>query len=762
MFKRLLLKIEGIVQGVGFRPFVYRQASLLGLKGWVSNNSAGVYIDVEGESSNLYEFIDKLKYDKPFLCRIENIAIEEKTAVNYRSFKIKRSEDKYNKTTLISPDIGICEKCIEDITNPSSKRYKYPFASCTNCGPRFSILKAIPYDRKNTTMNKFKLCSACDKEYNDYNNRRFYAETNSCKICGPHIWIENHNGVKIEVDDELNWTRKKLKEGKIFAIKGLGGFQLVCDAENEEAIKKLRQKKNRQHKPFAVMVKDIETAKKYCSVNYKEEKLLKSKVKPIVILNRSNYNKIPKVIAPYQKTLGVMLPYTPLHYLLFSDDIEVLIMTSANAHGLPLEYKNESAIDKLGNIADYFLQHNRDINVPIDDSIVRVVNGQECVIRRARGYTPNPIKSDNVREILACGSNMKNTFCIAKNNFMFLSQYNGDLENVETIDRYINNIRHFEKIFKFTPGYIACDMHPNYLSIIYDNYSKLPKIEVQHHHAHIVSCLTENKVKGKVIGIAYDGTGYGTDKKVWGGEFFICDTKKFIRLAHLKYVKMPGAEMAIRENWRMAVAYIYSVFESGKYNEKHLLKTIMKLYGEKAIKLIDIIKANINCPETSSMGRLFDAAASLIGVRDNITYEGQAASELEAVIELKCKQYYEYDIRFKDDNYIIEGDKVIKGIIQDKISGVTMGEMSSKFHNTVVEFSKDVCKLLRKKTAINQVALSGGVFQNSYLLKNLVDSLKKEAFIVYTNKEIPTNDGGIALGQIIVANEILNNREGIK
>jgi len=759
--KRLFLKVEGIVQGVGFRPFVYNEALSLNLKGWINNNSQGVHIDIEGEEEKLNNFIEKLKYKPPLLAKIENIIVEERKTVNYNSFEIKESEINNKKITLISPDMAICEECIQDITNPLNKKYMYPFTSCTNCGPRFSIIKSIPYDRDKTTMKKFNMCEECNREYTDPTNRRFHAQPNACRACGPHIWIEDSTGTKIEIENVIDWTRQKLKEGKIFAIKGLGGFNLVCDATNEDAVKMLRIRKNRPHKPFSVMSGNIETVKKYCDVTLEEEKILTGCIKPIVILDQANGYDLPKCIAPHQKTLGVMLPYTPLHHLLFGNDMEVLIMTSANGNGLPLEYKNESAVEKLGNVADYFLQHNRDIHAPVDDSVVKVIDNEIHMIRRARGYVPEPIKKDNIREILACGSNMKNTFCIAKENFIFLSQHNGNLENVETIEYYKNNIEHFKNIFNFAPKYIACDMHPNYTSSEYAYKSSLPRIEVQHHHAHIVSCLAENNVNRKVIGIAYDGTGYGTDGKMWGGEFLICDNKEFTRLGHLNYVKMPGGEMSVKEPWRMAVSHVYNAFKSNNRNgystDKQLREILTKLYGNKAINLIAIIKADINCPETSSMGRFFDAAASLIGLRDSVTYEGQAAIELEAAASQKSLDFYDYDV-VQENGYVVKSEKIIMGIIKDKLLDEQDSIISDKFHNTIIKFSKDICKLIRRDVGINEVVLGGGVFQNSYLLKNLTNELKNEEFVVYTNKLIPANDGGVALGQIVIANEILNNK----
>ncbi|MDS0527531.1 carbamoyltransferase HypF [Clostridium sp. SHJSY1] len=759
--KRFILRVEGIVQGIGFRPFVYNIAIHNDIKGWINNNSEGVFIDIEGEDEKVHIFLQELKNEAPSLAKIEKLIIKEEKLKYYTRFEIKKSQIYKGKITLVSPDIATCEECIQEIKNPTNKRYKYPFTNCTNCGPRFSIIKDIPYDRDKTTMEEFKMCMECEEEYKNPLNRRFHAQPNACKECGPKLWIEDTNGVKVSVYDEIEWTRKKLKEGKIFAIKGLGGFHLVCDAADENAIRILRDRKKRPHKPFAVMMKNIEATKKYCKVSFKEEEVLTGSKRPIVILEQLANNNLSELIAPHQKTLGVMLPYTPLHHLLFEDNVEALIMTSANVYGLPLEYKNKDAIKNLGSIADYFLQHDRDIYVPIDDSVVKIVNDDIYMIRRARGYVPEPILIENMKSIFACGSNMKNTFCISKENFLFLSQHNGDLENVETIEHYENNIEHFKNIFSFKPDYIAIDMHPNYTSNKFAQKYNLPVIEVQHHHAHIVSSLAESGVNRKVIGIAFDGTGYGTDGKLWGGEFLLCDNKEFERLGHLEYIKMPGGEKAIKEPWRMGVSYIYETFKSGKWNScnnlEQLQKVLVNIYGKQSINLLPIIDAQINCPETSSMGRLFDGVSSIIGLNHVITYEGQAAIELESLIKNEgYKKSYNYNINI-DKGYVVEPYEIILGIMKDKVRNISDGVIATKFHNTIIKFAKEICNLIRKDRGINEVALSGGVFQNKYLLNGLIEELKSSQFIVYTNKLIPSNDGGIALGQIIIANEILND-----
>ncbi len=766
--RRVFIKVLGIVQGVGFRPFVYNLAASLNLNGWVNNNSEGVYIDLEGQSYDIDKFLTELKDNPPPLSRIENIITEELTPADYAEFIIKESERDENNITLISPDIATCNECREDILNPNNRRYGYPFTNCTNCGPRFSIIKSIPYDRDKTTMKKFKMCCLCLSEYKDPSNRRFHAQPNACDECGPHIWVTDSTGSEININYELNiprslntlkWVVKKLKEGKVFAIKGLTGFHLCCDAYNEEAVKLLRERKHRPHKPFAVMAKNLDIVKKYCHVNTSEESLLTGIKKPIVLLSQRQDYSLTEVIAPNQKTLGVMLPYTPLHELLFNEGMDIMIMTSANFYSLPLEFNNDSAVKNLSSIVDYFLFHNRDIYIPVDDSVVKVINDEEMIIRRARGYAPDPFKYEDIEEILACGPNMKNTFSIGKENFIFMSQHNGDLENLETIEHYRRNIEHFKNIFSFHPKYLAFDLHPDYASTMYSEDYDIPKIGIQHHHAHIASCLAENKIKSKVIGIAFDGTGYGTDGTLWGGEFFICDTLDFKRLAHLDYIKMPGGEMAIKEPWRMGASYVHEAYKRHPNNElkkNYELNALIKiLFADKGLNLIKILDSSLNNIKTSSMGRLFDAVSSIIGINQAVTYEGQASIELENIINKTVTGYYPYNIVYEDESCIIEPYETILSIIKDKINNVENSEISAKFHNTIVEITYNICSIIRNKTNINDVALSGGVFQNTYLLINVIKRLKEDGFAVYSNKSIPINDGGISFGQIVIANERL-------
>lgn len=770
--KHFNIKIQGIVQGVGFRPYIYRLAKDLKLLGYVNNTCDGVTIEIEGDTAFLTKFINSIKNNPPPLSNITSIQFEEGSVRNYSDFSIQKSSKNQSKITLVSPDISICNSCLQEILNGKNKRYKYPFTTCTNCGPRFSITKQLPYDRQTTAMDSFTMCKGCYIEYNNAYDRRFHAETNACSKCGPKLYAVTNKNIAINTSDPIKFTIEKLNEGYIFVIKGLCGFHLVCNAKNSSALAILRNRKGRPDKPFAVMMKDLQIVKKYCYVNSLEEEMLTGSIRPIVILKQKKDCSLPYNIAPNQNTLGVMLPYTPLHYLLFEDNIEVLIMTSANISSLPLEYENATAINNLSALTDYFLMHNRSIETALDDSVVKYTAGKIRIIRRARGFVPVPINFSSNFNIFACGADMKNTFSFTKNNYIFTSQYNGDLQNLETMNRYKVNIEHFKNIFEFSPENIVHDLHPSYYSTAYSQNESAASskiIKVQHHHAHIVSCMTENNLADNVIGIAYDGTGYGTDNTIWGGEFLLCSYKIFKRLGHISYAKIPGGDIAIKEPWRMAVSYIYAALQYEKNNihsdcyKKLMIKynTLIKnLYNEGGLKLFKLLDANCKFYNTSSIGRLFDAASSIIGIRQYITYEGQASIELEAIINSFCTDTYNYEINtYKSDNetrYVIDTSPIILGLINDKALNISKSIMSSKFHNTVINFTIEMCEVLRSSSNINKIALSGGVFQNSYILENLIYKLEKLNFDVYSQKLFPCNDGGISVGQIAIANAILS------
>jgi len=829
MAKRVRVNINGIVQGVGFRPLVYRYAKRGNLAGWVSNTSEGVVIEVEGNSEKVDDFLKSLKSFPPPQAKITRLSTSLIPPQNDKQFEILPSIVHSQVKTQISPDIATCPECLEELSSPGDRRYLYPFLNCTNCGPRFTIIKDIPYDRNKTTMEKFMMCSQCQEEYQDPLNRRFHAQPNACPECGPQVTLVQSDEVVASEVSRLSLRAKRsnleiatssalggllamtpnpktqssgvraiketvklLKKGKIVAIKGLGGFHLACDALNEEAVRNLRQRKYRENKPFALMARDLEIAKKFCQVSPEEEELLLSVKRPVVLLkkktqivadSRRRLSQIVEQVAPNNKYLGFMLPYTPLHYLLFYElrttnyeSLSVLVMTSGNICEEPIAYENEEAVSRLSTIADYFLFHNRDIYTRCDDSVTRIFlpMKREMLIRRSRGYAPSPLTVPLIfkNEILACGAHLKNTFCLAKGNEVFISHHIGDLENLETLVALEKSVKHFKKLFAIEPAIIAHDLHPEYLSTKYAQNlltlnSQLSTIPVQHHHAHIVSCLADNGVDNhKVIGVAFDGTGYGEDGNIWGGEFLIADYADFERKAHLKYLPLPGAEQAIKEPWRMAATYLYETYGEGFLRLN--LDFTSRLNKSRWAVLEKMIKRRINSPLTSSMGRLFDAVSSLLGLRDEITYEGQAAMELEMAIKsvqsskFKVKSY-KYGIEQEKKFFIIKPKEIIMGIVEDLKHSVPVGAISFKFHNTIVEMIVETCmkirsdfnqnyKLRTMNSELNEVALSGGVFQNIFLLDRTFNRLIEEGFRVYSHHQVPTNDGGISLGQAVIAN----------
>ncbi|WP_338026017.1 carbamoyltransferase HypF [Abyssisolibacter fermentans] len=738
------MTVKGIVQGVGFRPFVYKTAVNNNLTGWVKNTSKGVYIDVEGKKSDISKFIYAIYHKSPPISEIKEINIEEKEMVNYKNFEIKHSIKEEDAVTFISPDIGICAQCLEDIKDINNRRYKYPFTNCTNCGPRFSIIKKLPYDRNSTAMDEFEMCSICKSEYDNLLDRRFHAQPNACTKCGPKVELIDNFGNRVLCDDPIKQAVKLIKQGKIILVKGLGGFQITCDAVNEKTIEKLRDKKHRPAKPLALMMKNIKVVKKYCKLSEKEEKVILSSKKPIILLEKK-LEILPNNIAPNSNKLGVMLPYTPLHSLIFEEDIEVLVMTSGNISSYPMIYKNEEALNRLNNIVDFFLLHNRKIHVPVDDSVCKVILGEENVIRSARGYAPIYIKQ-NVINILACGSHLKNTFALSKNNYIIMSQYIGDIENIETFNCFERSLNHLKNIYNIKPKIIAYDMHPNYWSFEYTKKQDIKKVQVQHHHAHIVSCMVENKVKDKIIGIAYDGIGYGMDGKMWGSEFLICDYKDFIRVGHVDYVNMPGGDFASKEPWKIAVSYLYKAYRDDIYE-----KLPYTLINKNIKPILYLIKNNINSPQCCSIGKLFDAVSAILGFIGKVTFEGEAAILLENIADKNECSRYDYDIEYINQKYIVNTDNMIIGITNDLKNHVNYKIISKKMHNTVIDFSIETCKMIAKKYNIYKVALSGGVFQNEILLKGIYKKLVSKGFMVYTHKLIPCNDSGISLGQLVIA-----------
>ena len=803
--QRRRIIISGIVQGVGFRPFVYGQAQRRRLGGFVLNDSNGVTIEIEGSWEALDGFERALHQEPPPLARIDSIATIEIEPQNETTFSIAHSQASAERNALISPDTATCKDCLHELFDPRDRRFSYPFINCTNCGPRFTIVQDVPYDREKTTMRVFPMCPACQKEYNDPLNRRFHAQPNACPVCGPQVRLlekqfrggggpEEGRGPRarsigslqwspvVGVTDTFNTAAQNLAEGAILAIKGLGGYHLACDALNVETVQRLRQLKHREAKPFALMVADLETARQLCSVSDAEAKLLQSHRRPIVLLEQLNgeTQEIPvhiaPGIAPGYNTLGIMLPYTPLHYLLLQsfatfigpEHPAVLVMTSGNLSDEPIAYQDEDAQERLSAIADGMLMHNRDIHMRCDDSVVRVTDVGEQLFRRSRGYAPEPIplSFDLPVPMLACGGHLKNTFCLGKGQQAFVSHHIGDLENLETLTSFREGIEHFRRLFDISPQAIAYDLHPEYLATKYALDAEMPtKIGVQHHHAHIASVLAEHRLQGPVIGIAADGTGYGTDGAVWGCEIMSADLAGFERLAHLVYVPLPGGEQAVRQPWRMAATYLNQA-----YGDAFLeldIPFVHKLDRSKWRTLSQIAARGINSPSTSSLGRLFDAVAALIGLptgagvepyTGTLLYEGQAAIELEIAASQAFrtgdtrKSIYPFTLKMRDSmGTLLDVAPMMRAIVSDIQQGVPISSIASCFHRSIAALLATTCSGVRARTGLNIVALSGGVFQNRLLLEQLVTRLEEMAFQVYINRRVPPNDGGISLGQIAVA-----------
>ena len=748
--ERWRLKITGIVQGVGFRPFVYSLATRHALTGFVLNNSSGVTIEIEGPPAELETFARELKTNPPPLAVIETFAVEPLSPSGSQCFEIHLSEAVSGESTPISPDIATCDACSRELADTADRRYRYPFLNCTDCGPRFTIIRDIPYDRPLTTMASFKMCPACDQEYHDPLNRRFHAQPNACPQCGPSLSF--HPGGQTG-DAALEEAKRALAEGKIIAVKGIGGFHLACDATNDSALAELRRRKGRVDKPFALMARDLELVKQYALVNEEEARLLLSRQRPVVLLRGRNANLPSPLVAPGNKHLGFFLPYSPLHQLLLDD--KPLVMTSGNRSDEPIARDNNEALERLGPLADGFLLHNRDIHVVCDDSVVRVFEGHELPIRRSRGYAPMPI---NLKKpgpsLLATGGELKATLCLTKGDHAYLSQHIGDMENLETLGAFERAFDHLRALFRVEPQRIVCDMHPGYLSTRWarelSTATKLPLVQVQHHHAHIASLMAEHGLDGSepVIGVSFDGTGYGTDGDIWGGELLLADYRSFRRLGHLKYIPLPGGDASVKRPYRMALAHLAA---AGISCPKDLPCALAVPAEEK--KILDRqLATGFNCVDTSSIGRLFDAAASILGIRHTVTYEAQGAMELEAVADATCRDGYEFAVSAGEE-IIFDPAPVWRAMIADWQRRTALPIISARFHRAVAALIVAACRIARERTNIAQVALSGGVFQNVLLLAWAKSALEENGFHVLTHRLIPPNDGGLALGQAIVGRE---------
>ncbi len=753
------ISISGIVQGVGFRPFVYTLAGKHHLSGRVWNNSNGVEIEAFGALEDLAPFCDALRSSAPVLSRIDRFEAVSIPFQEVSGFTILPSQTEEGQFLPVSPDMSICPDCLRELFDPKDRRYRYPFINCTNCGPRFSIIRDIPYDRPKTTMADFELCPTCKAEYVNPANRRFHAQPIACPQCGPRLQFITQGQIVAKFEGAVSTARRFIQEGKIVALKGLGGYHLACDAANPEAVSLLRERKKRSDRPFALMAFDIETIQDCCEVSAAEAFQLQTPQRPIVLLRKSDDCHLPDQVAPLQQHLGLMLPYTPLHYLLLEPDEgfpKVLVMTSGNLSDEPIAYDDADAFERLDSIADGFLTHNRPIHMRVDDSVLRVVGDQPYPIRRSRGFSPDPIRlNQSMPEMLACGAELKNTFCLSRDRYAFLSHHIGDLENYETLRSYEEGIAHFEKLFRIQPKSLVADLHPEYLSTKYalerSTRENLPLLQVQHHHAHLAACLADNHrpLDEKVIGLIFDGTGFGTDGNIWGGEFLVGSCANVQRRFHLSETLLPGGDSAIRNPAKIALAHLFSAGLPWDGN----LAPVKSLSPLELDLLKKQIHNRINCPLTTSMGRLFDAVAALIGIRQTVSYEGQAAIELENL----CAPAETWFYQFKQTDGIIHTAELFTQILDDLQAGVTPAEIAGRFHNGLALVCVDVCKTIRQETGIQTVALSGGVWQNITLLKKTAPLLTCEGFEVLTHHQVPANDGGIALGQLMVAAANMQN-----
>ena len=807
------IAVHGVVQGVGFRPFVYRLAHERGLVGWVLNHSGGVDIEVEGPTASVEGFLRDLAENPPPLARITSIEVRDHMPNGVRlcqssaTFEIRESRaesrcyQRLSNGQAISPDMATCTDCLQELLEPGDRRYRYPFTNCTNCGPRFTLITDIPYDRPNTTMAKFQMCPDCQREYDDPLDRRFHAQPNACPACGPRVWLIPKPTISAKglnmadgdsaAPDAITETARLLRQGAIVALKGLGGFHLACDATNTVVVARLRERKRRLHKPLAVMMATLEQVRQQCRVSKLEEELLTSRECPIVLLSWREESDVARNVAPGYHHLGTMLPYTPLHHILLQDVGCPLVMTSGNRSEEPICQTNEEAQTRLAHIADAFLLHNRDIHARYDDSVWMVCQikghrsqdargntpemGLAQPIRRSRGYAPYPISLPfHTRPTLAVGAELKNTFCLTRDRYGFLSPHIGDMENLETLEHFETSLELLKDLFRIQPEVIAYDLHPEYLSTKFvrahwptrtsapqasaDWDNRMALVPIQHHHAHIASCMADNGWRPEdsaVIGVAWDGTGYGTDGHIWGGEWLVADYRSFERMGHLEYLPMPGGEAAIREPWRIALGYLYRI---GQHPQRfrHLGS---HLSPQEARIIFQQIERGLNCPQTSSAGRLFDAVASLLGVCQQTTYEAQAAIELEqASSDQSDTNYYPWGMDNLGGKRIVRLGPLFKALQRELDQGRAVPKIGARFHRTMAAMIVEMCCHVRKDTGLETVALSGGCFQNRLLLGQTVTGLRKSGFSVLVHHQVPTNDGGLSLGQAAVANAQCKDR----
>ncbi|MFQ5640681.1 MAG: carbamoyltransferase HypF [bacterium] len=762
LIRREKIRVNGIVQGVGFRPFVYRLARDCDLAGFVHNNSEGVLIEVEGTPNSLQRFRSRLHQTPPPLAQIVEFQIEVLAPRGEQRFSIQSSECDALPQTLISPDAAVCEECLQELFDPKNRRYHYPFINCTNCGPRHTIVRSLPYDRPFTSMAGFPMCEPCQQEYDDPANRRFHAQPNACPDCGPHLSLLDNAGKEILSEDLISEVVRLLRLGRIIAIKGLGGFHLAVDARNDCAVQELRRRKGRAEKPFALMAPDIACVKRFCFLEEEEEEtdFLQRPMRPIVLLPARPGHPLAPSVAPRNRYLGFMLPYTPLHYLLLWNNFQALVMTSGNFSEEPIVTDNAEALERLAPLADFFLLHDRDILQRCDDSIVRYAAHSVRLLRRSRGYVPRPVflQQPTRKRILACGGELKNTIALSRSDTVFLSQHIGDLDNPAALAFFENSVRHFQNILEIKPDAIAYDLHPEYLSTKWAMQQEgLEKVGVQHHHAHLASVLAENRKQERAIGIILDGAGYGADGAIWGGEILIGDLTHFERFAWLAPTALPGGAAAIRQPWRMALSYLFETY--GQDWQRLKLPFCAHVRDEDARLILQMIEKRLNTPITSSCGRLFDAVAALLGLRTEINYEAQAAIELEMSIDERERDLYREAIPPTDIRGPLAVSPMFRAIVADVQHGEPTGRIAARFHRTLAELFLAAACSARQAAGIEIVALSGGVFQNIYFFTYMLNRLREEKFQVLTHKQVPCNDGGLSLGQVVIADRQLEQLE---
>jgi hydrogenase maturation protein HypF len=733
---------------VGFRPFVVGIAAGHGLDGLVGNDSGGVFIEIEGDPVAMQRFVVELTAAAPPLARIDNVAVDRAAApTGDQGFVIVASRRGVGHDALIAADAATCADCLREIGDPADRRFGYPFTNCTNCGPRYSIVRDVPYDRARTTMAGFEMCAMCQAEYDDPRDRRFHAQPVCCPACGPRLQLVGADGAA-RPGDPVAEAAGLLGPGAVLAVKGIGGYHLAAAAANDDAVLTLRDRKHREERPFAVMVASLDAARALCEVSDDGARLLSDPAAPIVLLRRLPGAEVSAAVAPGRDELGLMLAYTPLHHLLLAAYGAPIVLTSGNVSDEPIAFDDSDARARLRGIADAFLTHDRPIQTRIDDSVVRVVADRVVPIRRSRGYAPDPLRLpwSLPRSVLGCGPELKNTFCLARGRHAFVSHHIGDLANFETLSSYLEGIEHVRRLFDIDPAVVAYDLHPEYLSTKHAmELVGVDLVGVQHHHAHIASCLVDNGFEGPVIGVAFDGLGMGTDGSLWGGEFLVADLVCFERVAHLEPVAMPGGAAAVREPWRMAAAYLDRGY-AGDVPRRVDIAARHEHWDE----VLAVARAGVNSPLTSSMGRLFDAVSAVLGVREQVSYEGQAAIELEQIAD--CDEAGRYEVGLDGaDPLRINGPALLREVAADHASGTAVDVVAARFHNSVAQLVVDVCTRLRSDRGLNTVSLSGGVFQNVRLLGETVAGLAGAGFDVLTHRRVPTNDGGVSLGQVAVA-----------